>query len=140
MPVNQEEIAQRHERLRSHMDAAGLDAILVGERYNYWYLTGHRTREIEKVMRPMLFLLTRSGDPAAVVYRQQGAKVQANVPAVHLYGYEDLPFDPALLIEALSESGLERGRVGFELGPNQRLGLAYTHLQAVEAALPGLVI
>lgn len=140
MPVNQAEIAQRHERLRSRMEAARLDAVLVGERYNYWYLTGHRTREIEKVMRPMLFLLPRAGDPVAVVYRQQGVKVQANVPTVRLHVYEDLPFDPGLLVAAFRDSGLANCRVGFELGPNQRLGLAYAHLQALLAALPDVVV
>jgi Xaa-Pro aminopeptidase len=140
MPINQAEIAERHDRLRSRMDAAGLDAVLVGERYNYWYLTGHRTREIEKVLRPMLFLLPRAGDPVAVVYRQQGGKVKANVPSVRLHDYEDLPFDPALLVDAFRDSGLERCRVGLELGPNQRLGIAYAHLQELLAALPDLVI
>lgn len=140
MPVHREEIARRHELLREHMAAAGLDAVLVGERYNYWYLSGHRTREIEKIMRPMLFLLPRSGAPAAVVYRQQGAKVQANVPNARIHGYEDIPFDIDLLVEAFRESGLERARVGLELGPNQRLGLAYHHLQLLLGALPGLAI
>lgn len=138
MPINQAEIAERHDRLRSQLDAAGLDAVLVGERYNYWYLTGHRTREIEKVLRPMLFLLPRTGEPVAVVYRQQAAKVQANVPTVRVHGYEDLPFDPDLLVAAFRDSGLENCRVGFELGPNQRLGVAYAHLQALLTALPDL--
>jgi Xaa-Pro aminopeptidase len=140
MPVNQSEIADRHDRLRSQMDKAGLDAVLVGERYNYWYLTGHRTREIEKVMRPMLFLLPRKGDPVAVVYRQQGAAVRAKVPSVRLHDYEDLPFDADLLVAAFRDNDLEKCRVGFELGPNQRLGLAYTHLQALATALPDLVV
>ena len=84
MPITTAEISNRHERLRQQMDQHGLDAVLVGERYNYWYLTGHRTREIEKVMRPMLFLLPRQGDPIAVVYKQQGSKVHANIPSVRL--------------------------------------------------------
>jgi Xaa-Pro dipeptidase len=140
MPIGPADIAERHERLRAAMVEAQLDAVLVGERYNYWHLTGHRTREIEKVMRPMLFLLPRIGDPIAVVYRQQGAKVQANVPSVRLHTYEDLPFDPDLLVDAFEHAGLDHARVGFELGENQRLGLAYAHLQALLAALPGVVV
>ena len=140
MPVDAAEIAERHNRLRSQMEAEGLDAILVGERYNYWYLTGHRTREIEKVMRPTLFLLPLTGDPIAVVYRQQGGHVQAKVPTVRLYGYEDLPFNSELLVTAIRDGDLEGSRIGLELGPNQRLGLAYTHLQDVLAALPNLTI
>lgn len=140
VPIDPAEVADRHDRLRSEMDAAGLDAVLVGERYNYWYLTGHRTREIEKVLRPMLFLLPRTGDPVAVVYRQQGGAVQANIPSVRLHDYEDLPFEPELLVSAFRDSGLDKSRVGFELGPNQRLGVAYAHLQSLLAALPDLVV
>ena len=140
MSINAAEISQRHERLREEMEVAGLDAVLVGERYNYWYLTGHRTREIEKVTRPMLFVLPRVGDPLAIVYRQQQQKVQALVPSVRLFGYEDLPFDAELLVQAFRGGSLESCRLGLELGPNQRLGLAYSHLQVLLAALPDLTI
>ena len=140
MPPSQAEIADRHARLRKQMQDHDLDAIVVGERYNYWHLTGHRTREIEKVMRPMLFLLPRVGDPAAVVYRQQASKVQAMTPSVRIYGYEDLPFEVEMLAGAIRDSNLSEARVGFELGTNQRLGLPYIHLQALAASLPALVV
>jgi Xaa-Pro aminopeptidase len=140
MGPSPEEIASRHEKLRAAMDGAGLDAVLVGEKYNYWYLTGHHTREIEKVMRPMLFLLPREGDPAAIVYRQQGAKIRAGVPNVQLYDYEDLPFDVGLVEAALRDRGLEAGTLGLELGDNQRLGLPYNDLQQVLSAFPELRI
>jgi Xaa-Pro dipeptidase len=140
VPPSTTEIAARHDRLRTYMEAAQLDAVLVGERYNYWYLTGHRTREIEKVLRPMLFLLPLDGDPVAVVYQQQGAKVEALTPAVRLYGYEDLPFATELLVDAFRAAGLSNARVGFELGANQRLGIAHEHLQALTTALPGIVL
>jgi Xaa-Pro aminopeptidase len=140
MPPTIDEIASRHERLREAMAANDLDAVLVGEKYNYWYLTGHRTREIEKIMRPMLFLLPRDGDPAAVVYRQQGSKVRATVPSVGLFDYEDLPFDVGLIEQALLERGLAEARVGFELGDNQRLGLPYNDLARVRATFPGMTI
>ncbi|MCW2598419.1 MAG: hypothetical protein JWM02_248 [Frankiales bacterium] len=140
MAVSSAEIAARHERLRRGMEAAELDAVLVGEKFNYWYLSGHQTREIEKVMRPMLFIVPLEGDPVAVVYRQQGAKVQATVPSVRVYGYEDVPFDVKLLEQALRESGLDRARIGMELGENHRLGLPYADLQSLLEALPGLGI
>ncbi|MCW2876453.1 MAG: hypothetical protein JWQ95_553 [Sphaerisporangium sp.] len=140
MAVSPAEIAARHERLRRGMEAARLDAVLVGEKYNYWYLSGHQTREIEKVMRPMLFLVPLEGDPVAVVYRQQGSSVRAKVPTARIHGYEDVPFDVALLEQALRESGLERGRVGMELGENHRLGLPYTDLVSLLEALPAMTI
>ena len=140
MPVSPQEIGGRLDRLRERMAAAGLDAVLVGDRYDYWYLTGHQTREIEKVMRPMLFIVPASGAPSAVVYRQQGPALQRTVPDVRLFGYEDVPFDTGLLVEALADAGLAGARLGLELGPNHRLGLPYTQLQEVLAALPGITI
>ncbi|HEY0247264.1 MAG TPA: Xaa-Pro peptidase family protein [Gryllotalpicola sp.] len=134
------EISARLDRLRQKMSAVGLDAVMVGEKYNYWYLSGHQTREIEKVMRPMLFIVPLSGDPVAVLYRQQGATLQKTVPNAKLYGYEDVPFDTALLVEALADAGLSGARLGLELGPNHRLGLPYSQLQAVREALPGITI
>jgi Xaa-Pro dipeptidase len=140
MAVSQAEIAARHVRLRRGMQAARLDAVLVGDRYNYWYLSGHQTREIEKVMRPMLFLVPIEGDPVAVVYRQQGPSVLAKVPGTRIYGYEDVPFDVGLLEQALRESGLERARIGMELGANHRLGLTYNDLRSLLEALPAMTI
>jgi Xaa-Pro aminopeptidase len=140
MPVTAKEIANRIERLREKMRECGLDAVMVGEKYNYWYLSGHQSREIEKVMRPMLFIVPLEGEPLAVVYRQQGPTLARTVPTVRLFGYEDLPFEYGLVVDALREGGLEHARVGMELGTNQRLGLPYNDLMKLLTDLPGMKI
>jgi Xaa-Pro dipeptidase len=140
MGTTAEEIGGRIARLRRKMAVAGLDAVLVGEKYNYWYLSGHQTREIEKVMRPMLFLVPLTGEPIAVLYRQQGATLLKTVPTAKVYGYEDVPFDIELLERALREAGLDRACVGMELGANHRLGLPYNDLAWLLSKLPEMTI
>ncbi|MCU1523451.1 MAG: hypothetical protein JWO18_345 [Microbacteriaceae bacterium] len=140
MGTTAEEIGGRIARLRRKMAVAGLDAVLVGEKYNYWYLSGHQTREIEKVMRPMLFLVPLTGEPIAVLYRQQGATLLKTVPTSKVYGYEDVPFDIELLERALREAGLDRACVGMELGANHRLGLPYNDLAWLLSKLPEMTI
>jgi Xaa-Pro aminopeptidase len=140
MSVSTTEISDRHDRLRRLMEGQDLDAILVSEKYNYWYLTGHQSREFDKIMRPMLFLLPREGAPAAIIYRQQIPKLEKTCPGVRAYGYEDVPFEVALLKEALADLGIDRGRLGMELGENQRLGLPYADVQALLADCPGLTL
>jgi Xaa-Pro dipeptidase len=140
MGVSTIEISDRHDRLRRLMESQDLDAILVGEKYNYWYLTGHQSREFDKIMRPMLFLLPRAGAPCAIIYRQQIPKLEKTCPGVRAYGYEDVPFEVALLQQALDESGTSRGRLGMELGENQRLGLPYADLRQLLADCPGLTL
>ena len=44
---------QRWDRARKEMQQRGLDALLVGDKYNYWYFTGHLSREFDKKMRPI---------------------------------------------------------------------------------------
>ena len=44
------------------MDASGIDALLVAERLNFAYLTGYQSREFEKRLRNLLFLLDRHGE------------------------------------------------------------------------------
>ncbi len=138
--ITSDEVSIRQAALREAMHDADLDAVLVTEKYNYWFLTGHQSREFDKIMRPMLFLLTRSGPACAIVYAQQLPKVEKLTPDVIGYGYEDIPLDIGLLQQALEEQGVANGRLGMELGTNQRLGLSYLDLQTLLRNCPELTI
>jgi Xaa-Pro dipeptidase len=140
MGVTPAEVSDRHARLRLLMEEHDLDAVLVGEKYNYWYLTGHHSREFDKIMRPMLFLLPREGAPCAIIYRQQIPTLQKTCPDVQGYGYEDVPFDVGLLQQAISEQKLDQGRIGMELGENQRLGLPYADVQKLQSTFPEMTL
>ncbi len=51
-------------------------------------------------------------------------------------GYVDVPFPASLVTETLRDLGLERGRVGCELGDNQRLWMSFRDFEAVRSGLP----
>lgn len=135
MSAPAEEIRSRWARAQALMEPAGLDALLITDKYNYWYFTGYQSREFDKKMRPMLFVLPRDGDPVAIGYRQTERALRRTAGDIGFRGYEDVPFPPELLIETLRDLGLASARVGMEYGENERLGLAMIHLQATQAAL-----
>jgi len=138
--VDAAEIVARQARARRLIAAAGLDGILITQKYNYWYLTGHTSREFDKMMRPTLCLVPASGAVIPVVYAQQAkAAARLSAPATVLT-YEDVPFPVPLIAEALSAAGLGRGRIGMEFGEYERLGLSIGQLRELEAAVPGAAL
>ncbi|HEY8339307.1 MAG TPA: Xaa-Pro peptidase family protein [Egibacteraceae bacterium] len=132
------EIRARVVRAAEAMAAAGLDGMVLGDKYNYWYFTGHLSREFDKKMRPMLVLLTARGETGVVCYRQSERDVLKTCPDARTFTYEDVPFDVEVLNTALQRMGLQAARVGMELGENERLGLPYHDLRSLLRANPAL--
>ncbi len=133
------EIRARSQRAADGLHRAGLDGMMLGDKYNYWYFTGHLSREFDKKMRPMLFLLSASGKTGVVCYRQAEKDVRRSCPDASFFTYEDVPFDVDVVSQCLRALGLDRGRIGLELGENERLGLPYRDLEALLGRHPGLV-
>ncbi len=134
------EIRSRRARAVEGLQEAQLDGMVLGDKYNYWYFTGHLSREFDKKMRPMLFVLSADGRAGVVCYRQAEKDVRRSCPDITVVTYEDVPFDVAVAGDCLRELGLERGRIGFELGENERLGLPYRDLQTLLKRHPGLLL
>ena len=132
--IDAEEIAARQGRARQLAQAAGLDGILVTQKYNYWYLTGHLSREFDKLMRPTLCLVPVSGDPVLIVYAQHRKAAGRLCPSASILTYEDVPFPVELVYEALSVTGLLQGKIGMEFGEYERLGVSVGQLRKLEAA------
>lgn len=134
--MNRREIENRWQRARQGLQQRQMDALLVGEKLNYWYLTGHLSREFDKKMRPMLLLLPQAGSASLILYGQAEKAARASCPAQRVYPYQDVPFPCDLLARAIRESGLQRGRIGMEFGENERLGLSFVHFQVLQDLLP----
>ncbi len=132
------EIRLRGQRAAEGLQRVGFDGMMLGDKYNYWYFTGHLSREFDKKMRPMLFLLTASGRAGVVCYRQAEKDLRRSCPDADVFTYEDVPFDVDVLSQCLRGLGLERGRIGLELGENERLGLPYRDLETLLRRHPGL--
>jgi Xaa-Pro aminopeptidase len=125
------------ERVRKMMSAQGIDALLVTEKFNYWLLTGHRSRQFDGKQRPMILILPAEGEPAMIVYGRDEKAVRTIVPVKDVRTYVDVPFPLASIPDTFKDRGWANARIGCEIGEFQRLGISYNDFTATQRALPG---
>lgn len=131
-----EEFAARWERIQALMERDGLDAVFVTERTNYRYFTGSQTIQFNNKQRPMTVVLPRRGKPVMMVYGLEAQLVRDETWVEDVRGYVDVPFPAALVVDTFRDLGLESGRIGCELGDEQRLWLTFQEFEAIRAGLP----
>jgi Xaa-Pro dipeptidase len=132
-----EEMELRWQRARERMEVDGLDALLVTERGNFWWLSGVLgSTQFYNKMRPNVAVVPKRGDPFLIVYGLEQKTVAAASWIENVKSYVDAPFPPETAVAALKEAGLERGRIGLEFGASQRLWFSYNHLEAIRQGLP----
>lgn len=129
------EYEHRLERARSLMEAYGLDALFITDGINFFYFTGGSPPF--SYARPYTLILPREREPVIVVA----------LGAVHLQSREswitdirtpgvvwDAPVE--FLKDTFEELGLKKGRIGAELGREQRLGISYNDFVRLKKELP----
>ncbi len=133
-----EEYAGRVARTRAAMDAAGLDALLLTEDRNVFWLTGFggATPRDDKA-RPPFALVTRDGHVSALVSHARGVPFRECSWVEDAHTYDGLGagvyLDAAVrLVEA---AGPAVRAIGMELGYEQRLGITVADLEALRARL-----
>src|SRR5918998_3897040 len=139
-PFQREELVARADRARALLERDGLDALIVTGDFaagmNYYYLSGHLPRDYQlNYSRPHVMVLPRQGDAFLWVYgvNETNARGQSWVQDVVAYAP---PFSGADLAAAMAERGLDAGRIGAELGVDQRVAMPLAEWQAMAAALP----
>lgn len=130
------QIAGQWDRARQLMARDGIDVLFVTEKFNYWILTGHRSRQFDGKQRPMILILPQSGEPVMIVYGRDEREVRATSPVKHIKTYVDVPFPLDLVPQTFRELGFDRGRIGCEIGEFQRLGISYNDFRTIQEALP----
>ncbi len=132
-----QEYEDRWRRARDAMAATRLDVLLVTSEANYRYLSGHHTGFWLSKSRPLLMLLPRDGEPILLVTTNQVPLVEAMSPVKAIRSWEGFMAEGTpVLAEAIRDLGLDRARIGAELGFEQRLGMPVTELRRLEAMLP----
>jgi Xaa-Pro aminopeptidase len=122
---------------RAAMAEAGIDALFISSECNYRYLSGHVTPFWVSKSRPMFFLLPLSAAPILFVTNSQIPTVRATSPVADVRAWEGFVGPGIDLLEgALTELGLTAGRIGAELGEEQRLGLPYADFVDLQDRLP----
>ena len=135
------EYRQRVGRARALMAEGNLDALVVTGDYtaapNYRYFTGHVPRDYQSnSARPHLLLLTGDGDAAICVHFFSEAPArECWVKNIHVYTQPFRHTDALALFRTL---GVAAGRVGVELGLDQRLMMPVADYERLKADLPGI--
>jgi Xaa-Pro aminopeptidase len=138
-PFDKDELRARGERARSLMARDGLDALIVTGDFsagmNYYYLSGHQPRDYQlNFSRPHVMVLPRESEPFLFVYgvNAENARESSWVEDVVTYAP---PFSGEALADALRARGLDHGRIGAELGNDQRLAMPVLEWRALEAGV-----
>jgi Xaa-Pro aminopeptidase len=118
------------------MERDGLDALVVSARDNYWYFTGLISYQFDHLMRPQICFFPKGGKPLVLVYGNEKAKAQALPWIGGVRSYVDVPFPQEMIASSLKEMGLGEGKLGFELGDDQRLGFPVNYLSGLREGLP----
>ncbi|HEY6758122.1 MAG TPA: Xaa-Pro peptidase family protein [Baekduia sp.] len=140
-PFEKDELRARGQRARALMERDGLDALLVTGDFsaglNYYYLSGHMPRDYQlNFSRPHVMVLPREGDPFLFLYGVNAENARDASWVEDIVAYAP-PFSGAELADALAARGLHRGRIGAELGFDQRLAMPVNELRALEDRLDG---
>jgi Xaa-Pro dipeptidase len=135
-PFPEKEYSDRYNRARALMERDGLDALVLSEKNNYWYITGLLSYQLDHIQRPQICFLPKRGKPMLLVYENDKAKAQALPWIGEVRAYTDVPFPQEMIAGCLKEMGLGEARLGFELGDDQRLGFPVNYLSRLTEALP----
>jgi Xaa-Pro aminopeptidase len=123
------------------MRELGLDAIVLAQPNTVRYMSGLQTwLWILPPLLPAAAIVPRDPGLAALVATvvEKGGVEATSWMSPCLYGLEDDPI--AAVAGAIAERGLDRGRLGFELGLGQRPNLSPQDHQRLVASLPGAEI
>jgi Xaa-Pro aminopeptidase len=133
-----EEFARRYARLRALMERDGIDAVLPTQEENVRYFTGYLSILWMSRFRPVVGMLPADlSVPAglAVSGQERGnVEISSWVPDFFAFPPQEPPI--AAIAGELRRRGLDRGRLGIELGFGQRLGMNQEQLNELVALLP----
>lgn len=123
------------------MGEYGLDGLMVTGDFsaapNYRYLSGHSPRDYQlNFARPHVMLLNASGQAILVVYHVNAENAADTSWVKDIREYTQ-PFRSDAVVQAAKDLGLGQGRIGAELGLEQRLMMPFLEYQAIVDRLPG---
>lgn len=138
-PFDQAEFEHRIERARRAMEDNRLDAIVVSSEANLEYLSGMVTQFAWVTpTRPFYFVVPRDGDPIAVIPEIGETNWQDTSWCRNLVTWPSpRPDDEGISILKGLFSGLRRkhGRIGFEIGPESRIGMPVADLWRLKSGI-----
>jgi len=138
-----EEYESRYVRTKQSLAEKNIDALIVTTEVNYIYYTGHTATDWiphwmwqSSKAYPFIFILPRDGDPIVVVHQAEktAAKNCSWISDVRIHrGY---PFSISCVEDVIMELGLTKGIIGWELGPETRLGIPQNEFDKLRTTFP----
>lgn len=133
-----EEFSQRYARLITLMQREGITGIIATQEENVRYFTGYLTVLWISKFRPNVAILPSDTSlPAGLVLPTQergNAEITSWIGSPTIYPAQEPPVPH--IVGALRERGLDRGRIGVELGFGQRLGMNQDQFYQLVHELP----
>ncbi len=131
----EQERTRRVTALRQMMEKREIDAVLIIGGTNLSYYSGFAGAE-RSMARAMIYICPRDGEPALVAHIFRQHLLQAHAPVENQYFFERLMLAPIEAVStALRDMGLEKGRLGFELGHESQIFMPYGEFDQLRQAL-----
>ena len=131
------EMARRLARVRSLMAEQNVDCLLITGEHNFHYFVGAAPSigPNESLTRPSALILPASEDP--VIVSQGLDNIILGTYVNDIRGYLDvLKFPYTMVCEVFREKGLNTGRIGVELGQEQRMGIPVGDYLEIRKGMP----
>jgi Xaa-Pro aminopeptidase len=117
------------------MGDAGLDGLLLLNSTNLVYLSGYPAVE-RTLARPHYLLVPRQGSPVFLVHEGRAAEARKYGWIDDVRTYHELSVAPlAELGRLFLDLGVRRGRIGCELGFDQRIGIPFGEFERIRTEL-----
>ncbi|WP_421581340.1 M24 family metallopeptidase [Shinella sp. M31] len=138
-PFTREEFSARIERARDAMTEKGLDAIVLTSAANVEYLSGFETQFAWVTpSRPWYFVVPRTGEAVAIIPEIGDSNWRSTSWCQNIMTWPSpRPADEGIGLITECLNGLSRrfGKVGFEIGPESRLGMPVSDLLRARTSL-----
>lgn len=139
MDSTSERISHRLDAARRALAHHGFDGLLITSGSNLAYLSGF-PNPVSTLARPCFLLIPREDTPVLLVHEARQYEARSLVSAVDIETYRGLSVAPLPeLATVLRRTGLRGGRIGAELGYEQRLGLPYLEFCRIQEELAPVV-
>jgi Xaa-Pro aminopeptidase len=138
MNFERDEFEQRYARLQRALEQDNLDALLVTHEANFNYFTGFVVQQSwVSFSRNLIAIIPREGAPVLLVPASLASEARTTGWIERVEPHDVVGAAPVeRLAEVCCNLGLDRARIGAELGYEQRLNLSYRDVEQLRSLLP----
>lgn len=140
--IEKSEYVGRIKRLAAELRQAGIDGVLLTAESNIDYFSGYRHHSPWTLFaRPFFQIISADGRSALLTHTflEPEMRRTSGVTDIRTFAASgDAPV--AQLREIMGELGISKGKLGMELGYEQRLGISLNDFRRLEAELKGIAI